>query len=277
MKLTSALGALEPTDSFKDRHIGPNAEEIRKMLEALGFDSLDELIDATVPRGIRSKRELQLGEGLSEFDALAALKTLASQNEVWRTYLGMGYSGCVTPPVIQRNILENPGWYTQYTPYQAEIAQGRLEGLLNFQTMVRDLTGMEVATASLLDEATAAAEAMTMLNRVQGRRIESVVGPAQFFVADSCFPQTIEVLRARAEPLGIELVVGDPSRIGATDRIFGALVQTPDESGRVHDLRDNSDRSGQPEAPERRRDAHRQERVRRVVPRLDDRREPPLA
>src|SRR5205085_6658397 len=130
-------------------------------------------------------------------------------NQIFRSFVGLGYHDCITPSVILRNVLENPGWYTPYTPYQAEIAQGRLEALLNFQTMVRDLTGMEVANASLLDEATAAAEAMTMLHRVQARRIDQVVGPPQCFVADSCFPQTIDVLRSRAEPLGIELVVGD--------------------------------------------------------------------
>src|SRR5206468_2054516 len=133
-------------------------------------------------------------------------------------------------------MLENPGWYTPYTPYQAEIAQGRLEGLLNFQTMVRDLTGMEIATASLLDEATAAAEAMTLLHRVQGRRIENVAGSAQFFVSGSCFPQTIDVIRGRAEPLGIELIVGDPRTARFDDRIFGILLQSPDEGGLVHDL-----------------------------------------
>ena len=137
-----------------------------------------------------------------------------------------------------RNVLENPGWYTPYTPYQAEIAQGRLEALLTFQTMVSDLTGMEIANASLLDEATAAAEAMAMLHRVQARRIEGMTGPAQFFVADSCFPQTIDLLTTRAEPLGIELIVGDFRTAAFGDRVFGALVQTPDEAGRVHDLRD---------------------------------------
>ena len=155
---------------------------------------------------------------------------------MFKSYVGLGYSNCVTPSVILRNVLENPGWYTPYTPYQAEIAQGRLEGLLNFQTMVRDLTGMEIATASLLDEATAAAEAMTLLHRVQGRRIESVAGPVQFFVSDSCFPQTIDVVRGRAEPLGIELIVGDPRTARFDDRVFGVLLQSPDEAGLVHDL-----------------------------------------
>jgi glycine dehydrogenase len=163
---------------------------------------------------------------------------MAEKNQVFRSYLGLGYHDCHVPGVIQRNVLENPGWYTPYTPYQAEIAQGRLEALLNFQTMVKDLTGMEVANASLLDEATAAAEAMTMLHRVQGKRIDKVAGPAQFFVSRSCFAQTIDVLKARAEPLGIELVIGDIKTAEFGDRVFGAVVQTPDEAGCVHDLRD---------------------------------------
>src|SRR6202040_4195373 len=157
---------------------------------------------------IRLTAPLDLPAGVSEYQFLRDLRKVAARNRVCRSFIGLGYYDCITPSVILRNVLENPGWYTPYTPYQAEIAQGRLEGLLNFQTMTCDLTGMEVATASLLDEATAAAEAMTRPHRVQARRIESVEGPAQFFVADSCFPQTIDVLRTRAEPLGIELIVG---------------------------------------------------------------------
>src|SRR5205814_5479000 len=179
-----------------------------------------------------------LPRGQSEHHVLKAARNMASHNPVFRSFIGLGYYDCVTPSVILRNVLENPGWNTPYTPYQAEIAQGRLEALLNFQTMVRDLTAMEVANASLLDEATAAAEAMMMLARVQAKRIDAVVGPPQFFVADSVFPQTLDVLRARAEPLGIELVVGDADRAAFDDRIFGALVQTPDDAGRVRDLRD---------------------------------------
>jgi glycine dehydrogenase len=169
--------------------------------------------------------------GQSEYEFLRDLRSLASKNQIFKSYLGLGYSDCVTPSVILRNVLENPGWYTPYTPYQAEIAQGRLEGLLNFQTVVRDLTGMEVANASLLDEATAAAEAMTMLHRVHPQ------AGTKFFVASNCFPQTIDVLKTRAEPLGIELVIGDPNTADFTG-VFGALVQTPDESGLVHDLRE---------------------------------------
>ena len=208
------------------------------MLAVIGTSSMDALVDEAVPARIRLDRPLNLPEGIPEHEFLRELRGIASRNQLFRSHIGLGYYDCVTPSVILRNVLENPGWYTPYTPYQAEIAQGRLEALLNFQTMVSDLTGMQVATASLLDEATAAAEAMTMLHRVQSRRIDSIVGPPQFFVAASCFPQTIDVLRTRAEPLGIELIVGDPAHMEPTDRIFAALVQTPDEAGLVHDLRD---------------------------------------
>ena len=225
-------------ESFSSRHIGPDAEETAAMLKAVGASSLDALIDEAIPARIRLKQPLNLPKGQSEHHFLSELQVLASRNQVFRSFIGLGYYDCMTPSVILRNVLENPGWYTPYTPYQAEIAQGRLEALLNFQTMVRDLTAMEVANASLLDEATAAAEAMTMLARVQAKRIDAVVGPPQFFVADSVFPQTLDVLRARAEPLGIELVVGDADRAEFDDRIFGALVQTPDDAGRVRDLRD---------------------------------------
>jgi glycine dehydrogenase len=224
--------------TFQGRHIGPNEADAREMLAAIGAPSLEALVDEAVPARIRLDKPLALPEGMPEHEFLRELRAIASRNQLFRSYIGLGYYDCVTPSVVLRNVLENPGWYTPYTPYQAEIAQGRLEALLNFQTMVSDLTGMQVATASLLDEATAAAEAMTMLHRVQSRRIENQVGAPQFFVAASCFPQTIDVLRTRAEPLGIELVVGDPAQMGPTDRIFGALVQTPDEAGLVHDLRD---------------------------------------
>src|SRR5436190_2361182 len=209
-------------ESFESRHIGPDADERDAMLKAIGAASLDALIDEAIPARIRLPKPLNLSDGESEYQFLRELRQTASRNQIWRSYIGLGYAGCITPSVILRNVLENPGWYTPYTPYQAEIAQGRLESLLNFQTMVRDLTGMEVANASLLDEATAAAEAMTMLHRVQARRIESQsAGAAQFFVADSCYPQTLDVLKARAEPLGIELVVGDFKTATFTDRTFG--------------------------------------------------------
>jgi glycine dehydrogenase len=225
-------------DAFASRHIGPDEADTRAMLEAVGAPSLDALIDQAIPARIRLDRPLDLPAGISEHRFHRDLRQIAANNRVFKSYIGLGYYDCVTPAVILRNVLENPGWYTPYTPYQAEIAQGRLEALLNFQTMVRDLAGMEVATASLLDEATAAAEAMTMLARIQAKRIDSQAGAPQFFVAGSCFPQTIEVLRSRAEPLGIELLVGDAARVEFGDRVFGALVQTPDEAGVVHDLRD---------------------------------------
>jgi glycine dehydrogenase len=223
-------------ESFQSRHIGPDAREADDMLKVVGASSLDALIDEAIPPRIRLKRPLNLPDGVSEHHFLSQLQRTASRNAQFRSYIGLGYYDTVTPSVILRNVLENPGWYTPYTPYQAEIAQGRLEGLLTFQTMVSDLTGMQVSTASLLDEATAAAEAMTMLARVQGRKIDGVVGPPQFFVADSCFPQTLEVVRSRAEPLGIEVVVGPLEQASFGDRVFGALVQTPEESGRARDL-----------------------------------------
>jgi glycine dehydrogenase len=231
--------SLFDVEQFQSRHIGPDEAERDAMLKVIGAPSMDALIDQAIPARIRLSKPLDLADGQSEHQFLRDLRATASQNRVFKSYIGLGYYDCVTPGVILRNVLENPGWYTPYTPYQAEIAQGRLEALLNFQTVVRDLTGMEVANASLLDEATAAAEAMTMLHRVQGKRIDQVVGPAQFLVSDTVNPQTLEVLRSRAEPLGIEVIVTPDltshSRFG--DRVFGALVQTPDEAGRVHDLR----------------------------------------
>jgi len=220
------------SESFQSRHIGPDTNERDEMLKAIGARSLNELMDQAIPSRIRLTHPLNVLPGQSEYDYLTGLPDVAARNQLFKSYIGLGYYDCVTPSVILRNVLENPGWYTPYTPYQAEIAQGRLEGLLNFQTMARDLTGMQVANASLLDEATAAAEAMTMLHRV------SKSDASRFFVADSCFPQTIDVMRARAEPLGIELVIGDWNTVEFTNEFFGAMVQTPDETGAVHDLRD---------------------------------------
>jgi glycine dehydrogenase len=222
---------------FQSRHIGPDAADTAEMLKVVGATTLDALIDEAIPARIRLTAPLDLPNGTSEHAFLRDLRGIAAKNRLFRSYLGLGYYDCVTPSVILRNVLENPGWYTPYTPYQAEIAQGRLEALLNYQTMVAELTGMEISTASLLDEATAAAEAMTLLHRVQARRMDNVVGAAQFFVADSCYPQTIDVLKARAEPLGIELVVGSMDTAEFGDRVFGALVQSPDEAGVVRDLR----------------------------------------
>src|SRR5256885_13660868 len=218
-------------DRFIDRHIGPSAKDVVQMLELLGKGSLDALIDATVPKDIRLSRPLDLPPGRSEYGLLHELRQIAGKNRISRSYLGMGYSDTVTPPVIQRNILENAGWYTQYTPYQPEISQGRLEALLNFQTMVIDLTGLPVANASLLDEGTAAAEAMSLVHAVVGGEAKS------FFVANDCHPQTIEVVRTRAEPLGWRVVVGDPDAFDFKTRVFGALVQYPATDGRVRDLR----------------------------------------
>ncbi|OFW24251.1 MAG: glycine dehydrogenase (aminomethyl-transferring) [Acidobacteria bacterium RIFCSPLOWO2_02_FULL_65_29] len=231
------MSVLDP-ETFTSRHIGPDSSDAVAMLKVVGARSLDALVDEAIPARIRLPKPLDLPDGLPEHEFLRTLREVAARNQLFKSYIGLGYYDCVTPSVILRNVFENPGWYTPYTPYQAEIAQGRLESLLNFQTLVADLTGMRVANASLLDEATAAAEAMTMLYRVQSRRIANVVGPVECFVADSCFPQTIDVLRARAGPLGIELVVGDYRRAEFTDRVFGALLQTPDEGGAVHDFRD---------------------------------------
>ena len=222
-------------ESFESRHIGPDPAAVSEMLTIVGAASLDSLVDEAIPRRIRLEKPLDLPAGVSEHEYLLLLRALAAKNQPARSYIGLGYYDCVTPSVIVRNVLENPSWYTPYTPYQAEIAQGRLEALLNFQTMVRDLTGMEVATASLLDEATAAAEAMTMLHRVHPRRDDGRT--MQFLVSDRCFPQTIDVVRARAVPLGIEVVVADVQTAALSERMFGALVQTPDERGVVHDLR----------------------------------------
>ncbi len=221
------------TDTFASRHIGPRPADRDEMLEVVGASSLEQLIDEAIPARIRLKKPLDLPPGESEHSFLRDLERIAAKNEIFRSFIGLGYYDTITPSVIIRNVLENPGWYTPYTPYQAEIAQGRLEALLNFQTMVRDLTGLEIANASLLDEATAAAEAMTMLHRVS-KRHEAM----EFFVADSCFPQTIDVLEARSAPLGIRLVIGDWRTVEFTANVFGALVQTPDEAGNVLDVRE---------------------------------------
>src|SRR6266516_2483942 len=224
-------------DSFVHRHIGPNQQEIDAMLAKVGFEDLDALIDAAIPKNIRLDRRLDLPEAKSEREALAELSALAKENKVARSFIGAGYSDCITPPVIQRNVLENPGWYTAYTPYQAEIAQGRLEALLNFQTMVTDLTGLDIANASLLDEATAAAEAMSLCHAA----VAGVGDPGRkktFFVADNCHPQTIAVIQTRAKPLSIEIKIGDYSRFEFDDTVFGALVQYPATDGAICDYAD---------------------------------------
>jgi glycine dehydrogenase len=220
--------AIFDIDSFARRHIGPNEEEVRVMLRDVGFDSLGTLIDATVPKDISLKRRLNLPEAKSEREALAELRAIAQKNKIARSFVGAGYYDCITPPVIQRNILENPGWYTAYTPYQAEIAQGRLEALLNFQQMIMDLTVLEIANASMLDEATAAAEAMALCHAVVPNR-------KTFLVADNCHPQTIAVVQTRAKPLGIEIKIGDYSRFKFDSTVFGALVQYPATDGAIYD------------------------------------------
>ena len=224
--------------SFVPRHIGPNPREVQQMLATIGVTSLDALIDATVPENIRLRRPLALPEGLSEHEALDRLRATAQQNQVFRSYLGYGYAGCLTPAVIQRNVLESPGWYTAYTPYQAEIAQGRLEALLNFQTVIIDLTGLEIANASLLDEGTAAAEAMLMCHSVKGGDDR-----ATFFVDADCHAQTIDVVRTRAIARGFELVVGSWKTFQFTEKVFGALISYPTTDGAVHDYREFCERA----------------------------------
>ena len=222
--------AMPPLDTFLRRHNGPGAEEAREMLGTLGFPSLDSLIDGAVPSQIRLQKSLDLPAAKGEHETLAELRAIAAKNQVFRSFIGAGYSDCITPPVIQRNILENPGWYTAYTPYQAEIAQGRLEALLNFQTMMIDLTGMEIANASLLDEATAAAEAMAMCHAIR-----KDAGAHAFFVSQDCHPQTIDVIRTRAEPLGIKVIVGNESAFRFEEKIFAVLLQYPATHGAIRD------------------------------------------
>ena len=237
-RLLPRRAAGEEPGSFQTRHIGVDARERAAMLGAVGASSLDALIDQTIPPDIRLKAPLDLPAGESEDEYLRRLRGIAARNRVARSYIGQGYYDCVTPAVILRNLLENPGWYTPYTPYQAEIAQGRLESLLNFQTAIRDLTGMEVATASLLDEATAAGEAMTMFHRLQAKKAPAG-GESVFVVSERCFAHTIDVLRGRAEPLNIRLVVGDVSVIpqDVLESAFGMLLQYPDSHGEVTDIR----------------------------------------
>jgi glycine dehydrogenase len=228
-KESSAGGLLHDTGCFTQRHIGPSEEDCRAMLEVLGIPTLDELIDRTVPAQIRMQAPLQLEQTCSEYAALSRLREIAAKNKIFRSYIGMGYYDCITPPVIQRNILENPGWYTQYTPYQPEIAQGRLEALLNFQTMVADLTGLPFANASLLDEGTAAAEAMNMCYALSKEERDC------FFVSEKCHPQTIEVVKTRADAKGISVLVGDHATFDFARPVCGALVQYPAGDGAIID------------------------------------------
>ena len=219
----------DTTQNFSLRHIGPRKSEINEMLEELGLKNIDELIEKTIPESIHIKSELNIGNGLDEFSLLKKIKSIASKNKVARSYIGTGYYGTITPPVIQRNILENPGWYTAYTPYQAEISQGRLEALLNYQTMVTEMTGLNISNASLLDESTAAAEAMVMMLR-------STKDRNQFLVASDCHPQTIDVLITRSEPIGVELIIKPLDEFNFIDKTFGVLIQYPSTDGKVFDF-----------------------------------------
>ncbi len=231
MSKRDSLEMLEDKGAFQARHIGPREHDVAAMLAALGVSKLEDLVDQAVPGSIRMASHLDMAGPRTESEALAELREMADRNKVMKSLIGMGYHDTVTPPVIQRNLLENPGWYTAYTPYQAEISQGRLEALLNYQQMVIDLTGMEMANASLLDEATAAAEAMTLMHRVGKSKAEAC------FVAADCHPQTIAVLETRARPLGIELVIGDPAKDLVPEQVFGAILQYPNTYGSVEDYR----------------------------------------
>ena len=225
-----SLSQLQQPDAFLRRHLGPDESEQKAMLEALGLTSREQLIEQTVPPAIRLQEELALPPALDEQGALARLRSYAEQNQLWTSLIGMGYYGTITPPVILRNLLENPGWYTAYTPYQPEISQGRLEALLNFQQLTIDLTGLDLANASLLDEATAAAEAMTLARRMAKNKSN------RFFVDENCHPQTLSVMQTRAEAFGFELVVGTLDDLAGQD-VFGALLQYPDTHGEIRDLR----------------------------------------
>lgn len=229
--------ALKQSDSFVNRHLGPRREDLPEMLKTIGVDSLDGLISRTIPEDIVLKKPLNIPEAINENEFLNSLLETARRNKTFKSFIGMGYYDCIIPSVIRRNIFENPGWYTQYTPYQAEIAQGRLEALLVFQTMVGDLTAMEVANASLLDEATAVAEAMTMSYRLRSKNLIQRDANV-FLVSDKCFPQTIDVLKTRSEPLGIELEIGDLKHFNPHDKVFSAVLQYPDAEGHIIDIFD---------------------------------------
>src|SRR5690606_27166228 len=232
-RFPATLAQLEQRDDFVGRHVGPDAAETRAMLDVLGLESLDQLIDKLIPASILSAAPLALPEGRSEPEPLALLRAIAGKSRVLRSCIGTGYHGTFTPAVVRRNVLENPARYTAYTPYQPEISQGRLEALLNFQTMVSDLTGLPVANASLLDEATAAAEAMTFCKRLSKNK-----GSNRFFASQRCHPQTLDLLRTRAEPLGIEVVIADELTLDDPSAYFGALLQYPSTNGDVHDYRE---------------------------------------
>ena len=229
-------------DKFSGRHIGPRESDINEMLSACKSDSIHELIEQTIPSNIRLADELNLEASMSEYEYINHITELGKKNKIFKSYIGLGYYNTITPSVIKRNIFENPGWYTAYTPYQAEISQGRLEALLNFQTMLIDLTGMEIANASLLDEGTAASEAMIMALNSRSRAAKKA-GANQFFVSDKCFPQTIDILKTRSTPLNIDLVIGDPSSFEFTEQVFGALLQYPDTTGQINDFEEFTEKA----------------------------------
>ena len=222
------------TNSFQRRHIGPNAKEQETMLTAIKAANLEQLIFETIPDDIRLQNGLDLAPAMNEYEYLNHINELGAKNKVFKSYIGWGYHEAIVPSVIQRNILENPGWYTAYTPYQAEIAQGRLEALLNYQTMVCDLTGMELANASLLDEGTAAAEAMALLFSVR-ERSKKKAGANKFFVSEEILPQTLSVLQTRSIPIGIELVIGNYESFDFSEDFFGAMLQYPGKNGQIFD------------------------------------------
>ncbi|MCH8325987.1 MAG: glycine dehydrogenase (aminomethyl-transferring), partial [Bacteroidetes bacterium] len=224
------MNNFEHPDKFVNRHIGPKESNVEIMLKTIGVNSLDELIDQTLPQDIRIKELPELDQPINEYQLIEKLRKIGKKNKVFKSYIGLGYNPTITPAVIQRNIFENPGWYTQYTPYQAEIAQGRLEALINYQTAVIDLTGLPIANASLLDEGTAAAEAMSMFYTRRKNK-----NAKKFFVSNECFPQTIDVLLSRANPLGIKLIIEDYKNIELNEEIFGILVQYPASEGEIYD------------------------------------------
>src|SRR5687768_5757515 len=230
MTKPASLRDLEHHDAFLERHIGPNDAEIAHMLRVVGHDSLEALTDAIVPASIKSANPLALPAPISEVEAIAKIRAVASKNQVFRSFIGQGYYGTHTPNVILRNILENPAWYTAYTPYQAEISQGRMEALINFQQMCADLTGLDIANASLLDEATAAAEGMHIAHAVSKDAAAKAI-----FVSERCHPQTIAVVQTRAEPLGIQVIVGDEAVFDFTENVFAVLLQYPDTTGAIID------------------------------------------
>ena len=222
-------------ENFSNRHIGPNSSELEIILKTIGVESVEELLNQTIPDNIRLKKDLDIPEGISEMEFLNEIKKLSYLNKNFKTYIGLGYHDTFTPSVIQRNILENPGWYTAYTPYQPEIAQGRLEALLNFQTMVTDLTGMEISNASLLDESTAAAEAMTLMFSTRTRE-QKKVNINSFFVSSDTFPQTIALLKTSSKKLGIKLEISDLDKFDISKGYFGVFLQYTSLSGNIHDI-----------------------------------------